>query len=426
MTEPPRSPQEKSDPAGKDEAAQDIPAELRQLVDERMQDLRNENEALRRENACLKQRDSERKRAEAALRESEERLRLALDAADAGMWEWDLATNRNEWSERLWSLYGLQPHSCEPSYESWLATIHPDDRDRIERLVQEAARNGLELNIEYRIPDDRGSIRWLMSRGRPLLDTSRKPVRYIGIIMDITERKQAEEALRRRTEDLIRLNQEVEAARDEANTYVDIMTHDVRNANNVSSMYADLLVELLAGDQWLYARKLRDSIQRSSEILRNVATIRRLQQESDRLISVNLDAVVREELGNFPGASIRYDSRRVDVLADGLLPVIFTNLIGNAIKFGGPDAEITISIEEQDGEVLISVADTGPGVPDETKAKLFHRFERGVQRGKGEGLGLYICRTLVTRYGGRIWVEDRVPGHPEEGAVFRFTLRKAG
>ncbi len=75
----------------------------------------------------------------------------------------------------------------------------------------------------------------------------------------------------------------------------------------------------------------------------------------------------------------------VEVLADGLLPTVFTNLIGNAVKFGGPDVEITVRVEERDGEVLVSVEDTGPGVPDEVKAKLFHRFERGMARGKRRG-----------------------------------------
>jgi signal transduction histidine kinase len=72
----------------------------------------------------------------------------------------------------------------------------------------------------------------------------------------------------------------------------------------------------------------------------------------------------------------------------------------------------------------VSVEDTGPGIQDEVKGKLFTRFERGMARGRGEGLGLYICRTLVERYGGMVRVEDRVPGHPEEGAAFRFTLQK--
>jgi signal transduction histidine kinase len=174
-----------------------------------------------------------------------------------------------------------------------------------------------------------------------------------------------------------------------------------------------------------YAEKLRASIDRSNEILGNVATIRRAHEETG-LVPVNLDAVIREEIENVPGASIRYSGTHIDVLADGLLPTVVANLIGNAVRHGGPQVEITVRVGEQDGNVLVSVEDTGPGVPDEVKQRLFARFERGTARGSGQGLGLFIVRTLVTRYGGRAWVEDRIPGHPEEGAAFRFTLRKAG
>ncbi len=362
-----------------------------------------------------------RKRAEKNLRLSEERSSKAFAHSTAAM-----------------SLVRLSDGVYLEVNEAWIEMFGYPRADIIGRtsLQLELWMDAGAREMMYRAIQEKGSMREQEFRMRKasgeqcnalisaeLITMGGEQV-ILGSALDITERKRSEEALRRRTDDLIRLNEEVEAARSEANMYLDIMTHDVRNANNVSSMYADLLVELLAGDQWLYARKLRDAIQRSSGVLRNVATIRRLQQESDRLIPMNVDAVVREEIGNFPGASIRYDGRRVDVLADGLLPVIFTNLLGNAVKFGGPDAEIAIRVEERDGEVLVTVADTGPGVPDEMKERLFTRFERGMARGKGEGLGLFIVRTLVERYGGKVWVEDRVPGHPEEGAAFRFTLQK--
>ncbi|WP_301662875.1 PAS domain S-box protein [Methanoculleus frigidifontis] len=248
---------------------------------------------------------------------------------------------------------------------------------------------------------------------------------FIAFFTDITERKRAEEALVRRTEELIRKSEELEAARDEANIYLDIMTHDIRNANTASGMYAALLADLTEGNLKAYAERLHASIDRSTEILMNVATIRRASEDSSTLVPVNLDKVVREEVKNFPNAAIRYDDPKVEVLADALLPVIFMNLIGNAVKFGGPGVTVTVRVEEQDGEVLVSVEDTGPGVPDEVKGKLFRRFERGRAQGSGQGLGLFIVRTLVTRYGGKAWVDDRVRGRPEEGAAFRFTLRKA-
>ncbi len=138
---------------------------------------------------------TEKKQAEEALRKSEERLRLAQDAAQAGTWEWDLRTDENFWSEELWGLYGLEPHSCEPSYEAWLKTVHPDDKPRTERAVQEAASRGTELNAEWRTVNGKEQ-RWLMSRGRPLRDATGQVSRYLGIVVDITDRKRAEQLIR--------------------------------------------------------------------------------------------------------------------------------------------------------------------------------------------------------------------------------------
>ncbi|MEG3057084.1 MAG: ATP-binding protein [Methanoculleus sp.] len=93
------------------------------------------------------------------------------------------------------------------------------------------------------------------------------------------------------------------------------------------------------------------------------------------------------------------------------------------MKHGGPNVRIFVRVEEEEGGMLISVEDTGPGVPDEAKEEIFRVYETQ-KRGVGEGLGLYLAQVLVERYGGRIWVEDRVPGRSGEGAAFRLTLRK--
>ena len=131
-----------------------------------------------------------------AVRETVSRLRFALDAANAGTWEWDLETNENTWSEELWKVYGLEPHSCTPSFDAWLQTVLPEDRDRAGRAVTDAAARGTEMGTEWRVRDRDGSIRWLMSSGRPLVRPDGTVARYTGIVLDVTERHAAEEALR--------------------------------------------------------------------------------------------------------------------------------------------------------------------------------------------------------------------------------------
>jgi signal transduction histidine kinase len=189
-------------------------------------------------------------------------------------------------------------------------------------------------------------------------------------------------------------------------------------------MYADLMTELVEGTVKTYAEKLHASIVRSSEFLQNVAIIRRVSEESGHLVPVNLDAVIREEISAFPDASIRYEDPQVTVLADRLLPTVFTNLIVNAVKYGGADVAITIRTEGENDEMLISVEDTGSGIPDEMKEKLLQRFERGKASGRGDGLGLFIVRMLVERYGGESGsktgyreapMRGRIPVHATEG-----------
>jgi len=222
------------------------------------------------------------------------------------------------------------------------------------------------------------------------------------------------------------LYKRLEAANREANLYLDIMTHDIRNIENVSGLYADLLIETLEGEGARYAQEITSGVRRSKEILGNVSTIRRIHQEAPDLDPVDLYPVVREAVAAFPDVAIDLEGMPRKIWADDLLPEIFSNLIQNATKPGHPSVEISIRFEDYDSEnMLVSIEDTGPGIPDSLKGSITHQFDRRWTRGCGDGLGLFIVRTLIERYGGTLWVEDRVEGRPDLGAAFRFTLRKA-
>lgn len=221
----------------------------------------------------------------------------------------------------------------------------------------------------------------------------------------------------------LQLSEDLMEANRKANLFLDIMMHDINNANLASLWYGDLLLEMVDGEARDIATKMIDGVHKSSEVIQSLETIRRIEETHEELKDVDLDQVIYREIRHYPDADITFSGSGMKVCADDLLGEIFSNLIGNSIKFGGDSVSIDITVERTgDNEVMVAVADDGPGVPDTMKDAIFNRFrQNGTQRG-GKGLGLYIVKMLVERYGGRILVEDRNSMRPDNGAVFKFSL----
>lgn len=126
---------------------------------------------------------------------SAEGISMALSAAHAGLWDWDLRTNENHWSEEVWELYGLDPQQHTPSYDVWLLGVHADDRDRISTMIAAAVAQHLPFEVEWRTNPELGPARWILSRGQPGIRRGDQVQTYVGIVMDISRRKAAEQAL---------------------------------------------------------------------------------------------------------------------------------------------------------------------------------------------------------------------------------------
>lgn len=221
------------------------------------------------------------------------------------------------------------------------------------------------------------------------------------------------------------LRVERERASEEANLYLDIMTHDINNANAVAMGYGGLLVSMLSGKEQTLAKGVLAGIRQSAEIITNVSTYRSMSRRQVRLEPIPLDRVIRGQISVFSDVDIRYGGTDRVVVADELLSEVFTNLIGNAVKFGGPSVTVWITVADRNGDVAVTVADNGPGIPDDQKVRVFERFVRNAPRVSGKGLGLWITKMLVERYGGSIVAADRVAGIAGEGAAMVVVLRKA-
>ncbi len=125
-----------------------------------------------------------------------ERMCLILAEANAGTWEYEMSTNSIIWSDEVWHLCGLKPYSCELTRENWINTIIPEDREKVNQAISESVKNSSEYNCTWRIRDTEGEERWIFSKGTPLKDSDGNIIRYVGIMMDITNQKQKDDALK--------------------------------------------------------------------------------------------------------------------------------------------------------------------------------------------------------------------------------------
>jgi two-component system sensor histidine kinase BarA len=277
-------------------------------------------------------------------------------------------------------------------------------------------------NLDHSIREPRGEEFQVLERSTNTMVAHLKE--------NIERLKESEEQIRDHSENLeTRVNlrtQELKEANEKANLYLDIMTHDINNANLTTLASLELLMPQISESARYRADMALKSVRKSIEIVHNVSTIRRIHESTTPLFTVDLNQVIESEMRTFPELKITYAGTDARVLADGLIPEVFTNLLGNSAKFMERDGEVTIRVEAiGESEILVSLEDTGPGISPEEKEEIFNRFKKGMSSRSGKGLGLYIARALVERYGGTIWAEDRIPGRPECGVAIRFTLKKS-
>jgi PAS domain S-box-containing protein len=246
----------------------------------------------------------------------------------------------------------------------------------------------------------------------------------IVALRDRTQRNIAEKAL--------------EDARDQAELYVDLMGHDINNLNQVGIGYLEIALDTLSLDdigRSLISHPLM-ALEGSSQIIKNVKKLQMVKSGGVRQKEIDLGQVlasVRDHYDHLHGGNITIVCPPVTgcfVMANELLYDVFANLVGNAIKHASGRPVISVSVEkvfEGDRRLCrVAVEDNGPGIPDDLKFRIFNRHLRGDTKAKGSGIGLFLVRTLVEDYGGRVWVEDRVPGDRSRGSRFLVQLPATG
>lgn len=374
----------------------------------------------------------ERLRSDQKIRESEERVRMAVQAANIGTWDFDLTTETLRWSDRCKEIFGMSPE--DPiDYEIFLKHLHPDDRERTDLQVSNALDSGGtgSYKIDYRAVWPDGTIRWIVATGEAFFEgqgANRHAVRFVGTVLDITDRKDAEERLR-----------EVAARLSEADHRKDVflatLAHELRNP--LAPIRTGLEVMKLAEGDPAILEEVREMMERQTkqmialvDDLLDVSRITRGRLEL-RESRVNLSEVLRnavessrpfvDESGH--NLTVESPDQPVYLKADPhRLAQILSNLLNNAAKYTPNGGEIRVRAELVGSDVRISVADNGIGIPADMKDQIFEMFAQ-VEHAKehlytGLGIGLTLVKSLVEMHGGRVEVLSEGQGKGSEFYVF--------
>jgi PAS domain S-box-containing protein len=374
----------------------------------------------------------DRKVAEETLRRSEGYLAEAQRLSHTGSWASKPASGENTyWSEECYRLMGFDPHGGQPGFETVLQRYHPDDQARVREALETAEREKTGFELDYRIIHPDGEIRDIHVIGHPVLSPSGDFVEFFGTVMDTTERKQAEEErerLRQAQADLAHVNRVTTMGELTAS-----VAHEVNQPIAAAVTNANTCLRWLARDQpnveeaRAAALRIVNDGTRAAEIIKRIRLLFKKGISEREMVDIN--QVVEELVVLLRGEAVRYsilvqtelEADTPRVMADRVqLQQVLMNLMINgidAMKNVAGTRELAIKSHlAESGQVLVSVNDTGMGLPAQQSDKVFEAFF--TTKPNGMGMGLSISRSIVESHGGRLWAADNSP----RGASFCFTL----
>lgn len=400
-------------------------------------DLKVRVQEIQQTNAALQGESRERIQTENRLRRSEAYLQEAQTLGRIGSWVIDVAAGTVSGSPELFRIFGRDPGDEQLTKEMlrdvrsmpiFRTSVHPEDLPFVEEFTTKAASEAKAGEIEYRIVLLDGSVKYVHSVAHPVLDNSGKVVEYIGTIMDVTERKRSEEALRQAYAELAHISRVTTMGELTAS-----LAHEVNQPIAAAVTSANSCIHWLAGDvpnldkaRASALRIVKDGT-RAAEIISRIRLL--FQKGILQLERIEVNEVIEEMIVLLHGEATRYSiSVRTELAAD-LPPVmgdrvqlqqVVMNLMANgidAMKSVDGTRELVIKSQRAENEVLtVSISDTGVGLPPQQGDQIFNAFF--TTKPHGTGMGLRICRSIVESHGGRLWATDNSP----RGASFHFAL----
>jgi C4-dicarboxylate-specific signal transduction histidine kinase len=323
---------------------------------------------------------------------------------------------------------GLEPQSARPSYEMFFERVHPDDRAASQQAFETAVRERRNFAGSYRVVRPDGSIRHIRSEAQPIMDESQTMVEYIGTVVDVTESKQGEEAVRKAREELAHVNRALTVAE---------LTASI--AHELNQPLAAVVTNANACERWLAAkppndveahaalRRITRDANRAAEVIAHIRSL--LTRGEAQKAELSLEPMIADVL-SLVESDARHKEIALSAHVERDLPVIradrvriqqvLLNLLLNAMDVlspASPPRTLEVRASRDGGGVCVRVTDSGPGIDANSLARVFEPFFS--TKREGMGMGLAISRSIIDEHGGHIRAMNNADA---PGATFEFTL----
>jgi PAS domain S-box-containing protein len=367
---------------------------------------------------------SSQKKTENDLRMAQKKLNLALENANIGVWEWDLKTDKMIWDSRIEKIFGIEPGTVKPTYAAFESFINEEDLPHFRDAVNKTINLDFPFETIFRTKSSNDESKYISTKALVNKYRKGKSVGLTGVCFDVTSMKKGTEKV------LIDLNEELMRSNKDLQQFAYVASHDLQEPLRMVSSFTQMLEQRyhdkLDDDGREYIRYAVDGSKRMYFLLNGLLAYSRVQSKAKEFGKVRMTEVIEKVLRNLSlkikekNAVVIYNKLPVVVADENQMIQLIQNLTDNALKFSPVSPKITISAKSLNDYHVFSVKDEGIGIEEQYFEKIFKIFQRLHRKDdyEGTGIGLAICKRIVERHGGNLWVESE----PGNGSTFFFTI----
>lgn len=377
----------------------------------------------------------ENDKAQKEISMANERYKAASKATQDAIWDYNIQSNELYWGDGYWRTFALKPKSESENFDLWESLIFSEDRDRVINGIKTAIDTQSDFwNDDYRFKNGNGTYVFVTDSGMIIKDANGNPIRMIGAMRDITERKKNELMLLDLNKSLEKKANELFLSNVELERFAYVASHDLQEPLRMVSSFLQLLQKKYKNELDETANKYIhfavDGADRMKKLILDLLEYSKVGSNNDKLEIVDLNDTVDQILKNF---KLSIEENKAIITVDNLPKIkalkvqmmqLFQNLISNAIKYKHPrrNPEITIKCEELKDQYKFSISDNGIGIDPKYYQKVFVIFQRlhNSSQYTGTGIGLAICKKIIDKHHGEIWLESEIG----VGSTFIFLLNK--